>query len=158
MLSRRKVLGAIGSVTAVGLAGCSGSSSGGSDSVDCQTEALAHGDGDLLDAGASATVEDGAVRLVVPLSADAVDDQNADSLRLHDAAGTLAHSIPVSADDAEGMSNKAGVSDGRLRYEQYLGERPLHGEYRVVAFDENDETLDSITIAFNCFPESQSDE
>ena len=154
MPSRRGVLAALGTTATASLAGCSwsGSGTGGSDTVDCQTSALGHGDGDLLDGGAQADVEDGDVHLAVPLSADAVRDQQVEGLEVHDAAGNRAHVIPVSADDANLMANKDGVGEGQLRYEQYLGERPLHGRYRIVAVA-GDETLDSVTVEFNCFPE-----
>lgn len=153
MPSRRQILATLGSGVAVSLAGCSGSGSGGSDTVDCHTHALAHGDGDLLDGGASATVEDGDVRLAVPLSVDDVEATGADTLEVVDAAGRLAHVIPISAGDAGVMANKVGVGDGHLRYEQYLGERPFHGEYTVRAVDVDDEVIDTITIEFNCFPD-----
>ena len=155
MPSRRQVLAALGSATAVAFAGCSGSGSGGSATRDCQSPALAHGDGDLLDGGAMAMVEDDDVRFVVPLTVEDVRDQNVDALELYDAAGELAHVIGVSPRDADVMANKGGVSEGQLRYEQYLGKRPLHGQYRVVAVDESGETVDSITIRFNCFPDVQ---
>ena len=158
MLSRRRLLALLGTTTTVGLAGCSGSDSGGSDTVDCQTQAVAHGDGELLDRGAMATVEDDDVRFAVPLSVAEVRDQHVDTLELYDAAGELAHVVPVSTDDADVMANKVGVSEGQLQYEQYLGERPLHGQYRVVALDESGQTVDSLTVEFNCFPEVSNDE
>ncbi|WP_137287159.1 hypothetical protein [Halorussus salinisoli] len=153
MPSRRQVLAGLGSTTAVALAGCSGSGSGGSETVDCHTHAVEHGDGELLDGGAQATVEDGDVRLAVPLSVEDVRGTGLDSLELHDASGELAHLIPVSSDDADLMANKDGVGRGQLRYEQYLGERPFHGRYSVVAVDDTDESLDSVTVEFNCFPD-----
>jgi len=158
MPSRRQLVVAIGTGIAVGAAGCSGSGTGGSATVDCHTHALAHGDGDVLDGGAMASVEDDDVRLAVPLSVDAVRETGLDSLQLYDAAGDLTHVIPVSAGDRERMATKAGVSDGQLRYEQYLGERPYHGQIRVVAVDGAGERLDSVTVEFNCFPAAESDQ
>jgi len=157
MTSRRQVLAGLGSAASVGLAGCSGSGSGGSETRDCQSGALAHGDGDLLDRGAMARVEGDDVRFVVPLAVDEVREQNVAALELYDAAGELAHVIPVSPGDADVMANKSRAGEGQLYYEQYLGERPLHGQYRVVAVDDADETVDSITIEFNCFPEVSED-
>lgn len=154
MPSRRRLLAAIGSTAAVGVAGCSGRDSGGPETVDCQTEALAHGDGTVLDGGATATVDGDEVRLAVPLSVEEVRERNVDSLALYDADGDLAHSIPVSADDATRMASKTGVGEGKLRYEQYLGQRPFHGQYRVVAVDDSDDAVDSVTVAFNCFPDT----
>lgn len=153
MPSRRQLLAALGSATAAAFTGCSASDSGGSDAVDCQTGALDHGDGDLLDGGASAYVEDGDVRLAVPLSVADVRERSVDSLHVRDASGELAHVIPVSARDADLMANKDRVGEGQLYYEQYLGERPFHGQYSVVAVNANDDPLDSVTVGFNCFPD-----
>lgn len=154
MPSRRQLLAALGSATAAALAGCSGASdSGGSETRDCQTGALERGDGELLDRGASAYVDGDDVRLGVPLSVDEVREANVDSLRVRDASGELAHVIPVSPRDADLMANEGRAGEGQLYYEQYLGERPFHGQYRLVAVDANGDPLDSLTVAFNCFPD-----
>jgi len=151
MPSRRALLATVGSAAGVGMAGCSGSASGGSDTIDCQTSALDHGEGDVLDTGASGTVEDGDVRLAVPLSVGDVRENDLDRIEVYDATDALAHVIPVSADDAGLMANKAGVNEGQLRYEQSLGRRPFHGRYRVVAVNTAGEAVDSVTVEFNCF-------
>lgn len=154
MPSRRQLCAALGGAIAAGLAGCSGASnSGGSDTIDCQTGALEHGDGDVLDTGAQAYVEDDDVRLSIPLYVDDVREQGVDSLRVRDASGELAYVVPVSAGDADLMANKDRVGEGQLLYEQYLGERPVHGRYRIVAVNARDEPLDSVTVEFNCFPD-----
>ena len=158
MPSRRQLLAALGSALAVGSAGCSGSGSGGSDTVDCRTGAVAHGDGDVLDGGAFARVEGSDVRVAVPLSVADVEDRSIDELRLYEAGGDLAHAIPVSPGDADLMANKQGVGQGQLRYEQYVGRRPFHGRYRIVAVDREGDPVDSLTIEFNCFPEVSDQE
>ncbi|WP_134672025.1 hypothetical protein [Halorussus marinus] len=150
MPSRRQLLAAVGSATAVGLAGCGGSGSGGSATRDCQTGAVDHGDGDLLDAGAQAFVDGEDVRLGVALAVEDVRTHDVDALELSDADGRLAHFVPVSPGDADVMANKGRAGDGQLYYEQYLGERPLHGRYRIEAVA-GDRTVDSLTIEFNCF-------
>lgn len=156
MPSRRQMLSGLGATVAVGLAGCTGSASGGSDTTDCRVRALQHGDGNVLDGGVMATVEDTDVRLSIPLSVDTVNSQNVDQLKIFAGDRELAHVIPVSPEDESLMANKAGVEDGQLRYEQYLGQRPFHGQYRIVAVDRTGTDLDSITIEFNCFPELNS--
>lgn len=88
---------------------------------------------------------------MIPLSVETVTENSIDTIEIYDATGALTHTIPVSVNDADLMTNKTGVSDGQLQYEQYLGQRPYHGEYRVVAVDETGSTVDSITIEFNCF-------
>lgn len=159
MSSRRGLLAIVGSAAVAGMAGCSGSASSGSntvgsfDTVDCHTSALAHGDGDVLNNGARGTVEDDNVRLAVPLSVDDVRENDIDSLDVYDASGALAYTIPVAAEDAELMANKVGVNEGQLLYEQSLGHRPFHGRYRVVAVNTDGETIDFVTIEFNCFPD-----
>jgi hypothetical protein len=156
MPSRRHLLTALATATVVGTAGCSGSSSGGSDTVDCHTHALDHGDGTVLDGGAMATVDGDAVRLAVPLSVADVRDHDLDRLEVYDPTDDLRYTVPVSAGDADRMANKVGVGEGQLRYEQYLGDRPFHGQYRVVAVDAADAAVDSVTVEFNCFPEAES--
>ena len=151
MPSRRVVLATVGSAAIVGMAGCSGSGSGNSETVDCHTSALNHGDGDVLNTGASGTVEDGNVMLAIPLSVDDVQENDLDRLEVYDAADTLTHTIPVSADDAGLMGNKVGVEEGQLLYEQTLGRRPFHGQYRITAVDRSNEIVDFVTVEFNCF-------
>ncbi|WP_265110893.1 hypothetical protein [Halosolutus halophilus] len=145
------MLAAVGSVAVAGMAGCSGSGSGGSDTVDCQTAASDHGDGDVLDNAASGTVEDGDVRLAIPLSVDDVRENDVDRLDVYDATDALAYTIPVSTDDAGLMANKVGVNEGQLLYEQSLGRRPFHGQYRIVAVNTAGEIVDSVIVEFNCF-------
>ena len=151
MLSRRKLLAVTGSATVAGVAGCSGSESGGGGTRDCQTTAVDRGDGDVLDGAVRATADDGGVLFVVPLEVEAVRNTDTEALELYDAANELAYRIPVSPDDADVMANKDGLSEGRLRYEQSLGPRPAHGEYRIVAVTAADEAVDSLTVEFNCF-------
>ncbi|WP_281195144.1 hypothetical protein [Halorubrum sp. F4] len=151
MPSRRQLLAAVSAATVAGFAGCSGSESGGSDTVDCHTSAVEHGEGGVLDGGAQGTVESGTVRLAVPLSVDDVRENDVDALEVYDAADDLAHVIPVSPADAGVMANKVGVAEGNLLYEQSLGDRPLHGRYRVAAVTETGVTVDSVTVEFNCF-------
>ncbi|WP_435179555.1 hypothetical protein [Halorussus sp. AFM4] len=151
MPSRRRLLAALGSTTATALAGCSAGNSGGSATRDCQTGVVERGDGDVLDNAVQADVDGDDVRLSVPLSVDDVRERGVDSLRVRDPSGRLAHVIPVSAGDADLMANRDGVGRGRLLYEQYLGERPLHGRYRIVAVNSRGEPLDSVTVEFSCF-------
>ncbi|MFC6726702.1 hypothetical protein ACFQE1_20485, partial [Halobium palmae] len=63
-----------------------------------------------------------------------------------------------SADDAGLMANRSGAGEGQLRYQQYLGRRPYHGQYRIVAQDGRGDRVDSITIEFNCFPPATTGE
>lgn len=155
MPSRRALLAAAGTTLAAGLAGCSGSGSGDSATRDCQSSALDHGDGDLLDGGVWADTEDDQVRLVVPLSVDDVESSGVARLRVFDADGSLQHVIPVSSDDADVMANKDEVNEGQLLYEQVLGERPQHGQLEVVAVDDAGERVDSIAMEFSCFADVQ---
>lgn len=153
MPSRRQVLAGFGTAIAVGLAGCAGSGSGGSDTTDCRSRAISHGDGNVLDGGAMARVEDEDVRVAIPLSVETVNSQDVDRLTMYDAAGEVAYVIPVSPNDADLMANKPGVGDGQLRYEQYLGHRPFHGRYEIVAMNRTGAQIDSLTVEFNCFPD-----
>ncbi|MFC4549472.1 MULTISPECIES: 5-formyltetrahydrofolate cyclo-ligase [Halorussus] len=49
------------------------------------------------------------------------------------------------------MANEDRDGKGKLYYEQYLAERPYHGRYRIVAVTGRGETVDSVTVEFNCF-------
>lgn len=152
MPSRRQLLAGITGAAVAGMAGCnSAEDSGGSDTLDCKTNALERGDGDVLDTAVSGAVEDDTVRLVVPLSVEDVRESDVDTLEVYDAADELAYTIPVSPDDADVMANKTGVDEGQLRYEQSLGPRPSHGRYRVVAVTPAGDPVDSITVELNCF-------
>ena len=151
---RRQLLVSLGTAIAVGLAGCSSSAdSDGSDTTDCRGHALSQGNGNILDKGVTATVEGDDVRLSIPLSVETVTNQNVDQLEIRDNTGNVSFVIPVSPEDEDLMANKPGVEDGQLLYEQYLGQRPFHGQYRVVALGRSGNDLDSITLQFNCFPE-----
>lgn len=128
-------------------------SAAANDQLGLRGSALDHGDGDVLDTGASGTVEDGVVRLAIQLSVGDARETALHRLEVYNAADALAFTIPVSTDDAELMANKRGVNDGQLRYEQSLGHRPFHGQYRIVAVNTAGETVDSVSIGLNCFPD-----
>lgn len=155
MPSRRRVLASLGSAVAVGLAGCSTSASDGPETTDCRGNALSNGDGDVL-GDVMATVDGEDVRLTIPLSAEAVDTQGVDELTIYDATGEVAYVIPVSPEDADVMANRPGVEDGQLQYEQHLGHRPFHGRYRITVVNGTGEQVDSITVEFNCFTDSDA--
>ncbi|ODR81725.1 hypothetical protein BG842_25085 [Haladaptatus sp. W1] len=154
MISRRQVLAGTSSLALISLAGCSGSESGGSDTIDCHTSASQHGDGDVLDGGAMATVHDGNVYLTIPLSVEKVKHQNVTSLRLYDPSGQLKYTIPVSPLDTDVMQKKLGVSPGQLQYQQYIGPRPYNGQYRILAIDKSGNAVDTVTVGFNCFADT----
>lgn len=149
--TRRRLLLSIGATAAATLAGCTGGSgTGGSDGgIDCATGAGAHGEGRLLDGGASADVEDGRVRLAVTLDVDTLRESGAGRIEARLPDGDVAFVIPVSPDDA-GIAPGAS-EDGQVRYEQTLGPRPFHGRYRLVAVTPRGETVDAVTVEVNCF-------
>lgn len=74
-----------------GVTGCSGTDNDGSATPDCQTRALSHGDGDVLDAGVSATADGDDVRLRLPLTADAVRHHDVDAIEVYDQNDELAY-------------------------------------------------------------------
>jgi hypothetical protein len=149
-LGRRYLL-SVGAAAAATLAGCAGASgTGGTDAgIDCATGAGAHGDGNLLNGGARADVEDGRVRFVVTLDVDTLRETGADRIEARLPDGDVAFVIPVSPGDARIVPG--GSDDGQLRYEQTLGPRPYHGRYRLVALTPRDEVVDAVTVDVNCF-------
>lgn len=136
-LSRRCVLAALGTA----LAGCSASES--SSTPDCTTSALDRGDADAIQQ--ASVVPDGEdLHLRVSLTADAADAGEVDRLLATDGVGTE-FVVPTT---------------GRRTYEQWIGERPRHGRFRVLALGEDEfdrdavgtlgPRLDSLTVEFHC--------
>ncbi len=97
-----------------------------------------------------AMADGGQVRLSIPLDAEQVRETGMVAVELY-VGDTLDRRIPVSADDRTYMDDD--VANGQVRYEHVLGQRPRHGEYRLVAVDGAGDSLDEVTISFNCFDE-----
>lgn len=159
MTSRRKFVSLVG-LLGVGMAGCinpdpSGSDSGGSNSPGCKGHTLDSSGGDVI-TRIYGTAEGDDVRLEVALYAETIQNQNVARFVVYDMSGELEYVIPVSSNDKDVLADKdrPGASSEELHYEQYLGQRPFHGQYRVVAENEKGEELDSITTEFNCFAEN----
>jgi len=155
MPSRRELLGAVGAAVAAGLAGCNASGSARSSVAACETTAVDHGDGDVLNE-VFALIEDGVVALAVPMAVETVRAADVDGLAVRDADGDLVTRIPVDPAHAErgeatGTETPTEAPD-RLRYEHVVGERPHHGRYRVAAVAGEDER-DHVTVDVNCFEE-----
>ena len=137
-----------------GLAGYITFSSGESATIDCRATISGTDDGQILDVGAHATIERNDVRLAIPLSVETVTAHNIDRLTIRDAAGEDTYTIPVSPNNADIMAYKQSVGEGQLLYEQYIGQRPFHGHYTVTAENQQGTAIDTLTIEFNCYPDS----
>ncbi|MFB6171968.1 MAG: hypothetical protein ABEJ23_05495 [Haloarculaceae archaeon] len=138
--SRRRLLAGLGTGAAGLLAGCSGSTT--SSTADCTTDALARGDGDLIQQAVATADGDGVV-LAVTLTERALEsDLNRLAITDHFGHGAV---VPV--------------TDAR-EYEQSLGRRPRHGRLVVVAVGEpagetpatgaSGPKLDSLTVEYHC--------
>lgn len=130
-LSRRNVLTSTAVVGVAGLAGCSADAS--SDSADCTTTAVGHGDGDVLQQ-ATATMSDGSVVLLVSLQ-EPGDEHSVESVLINDSDGRLREEIPT--------------TDAR-EYRTTIGSAPHHGRLNLVAESERGEKLDSMEIEYHC--------
>ncbi|WP_231185187.1 hypothetical protein [Haladaptatus sp. DYF46] len=133
--SRRELLVAGAGLAATGLAGCSGSNS--SSSADCETSAVAHGDGKILQAVSAVPEEETVLLSILFLNGKQADT---DRLRLYDSSDELEYEIPTG---------------NRRRYLQTIGQRPQHGRLRVVSMKNGEET-DELVVDFNCWIDEDS--
>lgn len=133
-LSRRKILASSAGIGATGLAGCSGEAS--SDSPDCTTTALDHGDGDILQQ-ASAMRSDGSVVLLISLE-DPGDTLPIESILLKNSEGGLVNEIPT--------------TDAR-EYRLTIGSPPHHGRLTLLAENDQSDEIDSMEIEYHCTAE-----
>ncbi len=130
-LSRRNVLAASAVVGATGLAGCSSEAS--SDSADCTTTALEHGDGDILQQ-AAAMLDDESVVLLISLQ-EPGDTLPIESILINNSAGDLLHEIPT--------------TDAR-EYRITIGSTPHHGRLTLLAENGQRDEIDSLEIEYHC--------
>lgn len=130
-LSRRNVLRSGAVVGVAGLAGCSADAS--SDSADCSTTAVEHGDGDVLQL-ATAMTSDGSVVLLVSLQ-EPGDERSIESILVNDSAGDLREEIPT--------------TDAR-EYRITVGSAPHHGRLNLVAESGQGAEMDSMEIEYHC--------
>lgn len=154
MPSRRQILLTVSGAALTSLTGCSAFASNESATTDCRATISGTDDGEVLKGGVHATVEGDDVRLAVPLAVETVTAKNVDRLIITDAAGEDTYIVPVSPNDADVMAQKQGVGDDQLLYEQYVGHRPFHGHYTITAQTRQEANIDTITVEFNCFPDS----
>jgi hypothetical protein len=130
-LSRRQVLASSAVVGIAGLAGCSADAS--SDSADCSTTAVEHGDGDVLQQATAMMDADSVVLLVSLLEPG--DELSVESILINDSDGGLREEIPT--------------TDAR-EYRLTIGSTPHHGRLNLVAEGEQGEELDSMEIEYHC--------
>jgi len=133
-LSRRTILTSSAVIGAIGLAGCSGAAS--SDSLDCTTTALKHGDGDILQQ-ASAMITDNSVALLISLQ-ESGDTLPIESILLKNSEGDLLDEIPT--------------TDAR-EYRITIGSPPHHGRLTLLAENDQSDEIDSMEIEYHCTDE-----
>lgn len=130
-LSRRQLLTSSAVVGVAGLAGCSADAS--SDSADCSTTSVEHGDGNVLQQ-ATAIQSDGSAVLLVSLQKPG-DELSIESILLRDSDGGLREEIPM--------------TEAR-EYRTTIGSLPHHGRLNLIAENERGEELDSMEIEYHC--------
>jgi hypothetical protein len=130
-LSRRKILASSVLIGVTTLAGCSGDAS--SDSADCTTTALEHGDGDVLQQ-ASAMISEGSVVLQIVLQ-ESGDTLTIASIRLENSEGNLIDEIPT--------------TDAR-EYRITIASPPHHGRLTLLAVNGQSDEIDSLEIEYHC--------
>ena len=130
-LSRRKILISSAVIGAIGLAGCSGDAS--SDSPDCTTTALEHGDGDVLQQ-ASAMISGESVTLLISLQ-ESGDALPVESILLENSEGDLLNEIPT--------------TDAR-EYRITIGSPPHHSLLTLIAENDQNDEIDLMEIEYHC--------
>lgn len=134
-VSRRALLAAGTTLATTAIAGCSGQAE--SSKADCQTSAVSHGDPEVLQEVMVMPDGDDAFLRIVFLDGA---QKSVSRLRVFDSSGELEYEIPT---------------DDRRSYVQHLGARPTHGQFRVVSYDDGEET-DEMVVDFNCWVEDDS--
>ena len=130
-ISRRRLL-VVGSTLGVSaLAGCSASAS--SQTADCTTSAVEHGDGNILQQ-ASAMRRDDSIVLLISLQQPG-DKLPVTRILLRNSDGDLLHEIPIL---------------NAREYRQTLGSAPRHGHVNLLAENQQQEEIDSLTINYSC--------
>ena len=130
-ISRRKLLVAGSALGISALAGCSTRAT--SQTADCSTSVVEHGDGDVLQQ-ASAMRREESVELLISLQQPG-DQLSVTRILIRNSDGDLLHEIPT--------------TDAR-EYRQVLGSLPRHGRLKLLAHNQQQGEIDSLTIDFNC--------
>ena len=130
-ITRRKLLITGTALGVTVLAGCSASAR--SQTPDCTTSVVEHGDGDVLQQ-ANISRSDGSIILLVALQQSA-SELPVSRLLVRNSDGELLHEIPT--------------TDAR-EYRQHLGKPPRHGHLELLAENQKREEIDSLTIDYSC--------
>jgi hypothetical protein len=155
MPSRRTLLSAVASGGLAGLAGCSGSGGTGQSPVSsCAASFGERETGDLFAVtGPDVEPEEGSVRLLVALPAPAIRETGVVRVQFRRSDGAVAHELPVSPDGGQPPRQGRYPADDVRVFQTTVGPLPQAGRYRVVALDEAGETVDALTMTFECFVE-----
>ena len=130
-LTRRKILTSGAVIGAIGFAGCSSEAS--SDSADCTTTALEHGDEDVLQQ-ASAMISGESVTLLISLQ-ESGDALPVESILLENSEGDLLNEIPT--------------TDAR-EYRITIGSPPHHSLLTLIAENDQNDEIDLMEIEYHC--------
>jgi hypothetical protein len=151
MPSRRRLLTALATSTTVGLAGCAGFGSSstarhcGSGYDDRETGALFSVTGPGVD-----PAEDGVV-LLVALTEQAIRDTGAQRVEFRTSNGRIVHELPVAPGGGRPAPTGKYPAENVRVFRTFLGPYPQAGRFRVVAVDTADETVDAVTMDFDCY-------
>jgi hypothetical protein len=135
LMSRRAILAAGTALATAAVAGCSGRAE--SSRADCEAGVVRHGDSEILQ---EVIVQPDGDDALLHVHLVGGTPKSTERLRVYDLAGNLEYEIPT---------------DDRRSYFQHLGSRPTHGRFRVVSYDDGEET-DEMVVDFNCWAEDDS--
>jgi hypothetical protein len=151
MPSRRTLLTALATSTAAGLAGCTGFGSSGT-ARHCSAGYGERATGDLFSVtGPGVDPEDDGVVLTVALTEQSIRDTGVVRVEFRTSEGRIVHELPVSPRGGRPAPTGKYPAENVRLFRTFLGPFPQTGRFRVVAVDDADETVDAVTMEFDCY-------
>ncbi|MFC5366260.1 hypothetical protein [Salinirubrum litoreum] len=151
MPSRRRLLTALATSTTVALAGCAGSGSSGT-ARHCGSGFGDRATGDLFSiTGPGVDPEDDGVVLLVALTEAAIRDTGVRRVEFRTSEGRIVHELPVAPGGGRSAPTGKYPAENVRVFRTYLGPYPQTGVFRVVAVDDTDETVDAVTMDYDCY-------
>jgi hypothetical protein len=157
MPSRRALLAALATSTTAGLTGCTGFGSS-STARHCSAGYRERATGDLFDVtGPGLDPEDDGVVLTVALTDQAMRDTGVRRVEFCTSEGRIVHELPVSPGGGRPAPTGKYPAENVRVFRTFLGPFPQTGRYRVVAVGAGDETVDAVTMDYDCYRTESTD-
>ncbi|WP_267641010.1 hypothetical protein [Haloarchaeobius amylolyticus] len=150
MRARRQFLAGLATAGLAALAGCTNLGlGGGGGGVACSSRGSIPKPGPI---GMVRAMADGSrVLFVVAVKSEAVENEAVVRLGVFDQEDGLVTDVPVMDNREENDLTVTGLDPGMVPYAIDLGRAPVHGWYRVVAYDGEGAVVGEAVEKFNCF-------